>query len=192
MNMKTILEHFEYEKSRKTDINEHLEVIKQYAEKCEHVTEMGVRSVVTTWALLAANPKRMVSIDIRPCPIHEAQTLAAASGIDFNFQIADTSDTSLQIEETDLLFIDTWHIYDQLKEELRLHSPKVRKYIIMHDTTVFAETGEPYVYNECKVKINQPPKGLWPAIEEFLDINPDWCLHERYTHNNGLTILAKK
>jgi hypothetical protein len=190
--MNTILEYFEHEKNKPTDINEHLETIKQYAEKCDHVTEMGVRSVVTTWAFLAAKPKRLVSFDIKSCPIEEASRLAAEAGISFDFYIADTASPLLAIEETDLLFIDTWHIYDQLKEELKLHSSKVKKYIVLHDTTTFAYNGEGHVYTECRIKINQPPKGLWPAIEEFLSINPEWTLHERFTHNNGLTILARK
>jgi hypothetical protein len=33
--------------------------------------------------------------------------------------------------------------------------------------------------------------GLWPAIEEFLKNNPNWILHERFTNNNGLTILKR-
>ncbi len=32
-------------------------------------------------------------------------------------------------EGVDLLFIDTWHVYPQLKRELEIHSPKVRKCI---------------------------------------------------------------
>ena len=35
-------------------------------------------------------------------------------------------------------------------------------------------------------------KGLWPAIEEFLEANSNWELHERFTNNNGLTILKRK
>ena len=31
---------------------------------------------------------------------------------------------TVAIAETDLLFIDTWHVYAQLKEELRLHAGK--------------------------------------------------------------------
>ena len=34
-------------------------------------------------------------------------------------------------------------------------------------------------------------KGLWPAVEEFLIEHPEWKLKERYTHNNGLTILQR-
>jgi hypothetical protein len=34
-------------------------------------------------------------------------------------------------------------------------------------------------------------KGLWPAVEEFLVDHPEWVLKERYTNNNGLTVLER-
>ena len=34
-------------------------------------------------------------------------------------------------------------------------------------------------------------RGLWPAVEEFLENNTNWKIKERYTNNNGLTILEK-
>jgi hypothetical protein len=33
--------------------------------------------------------------------------------------------------------------------------------------------------------------GIWRAIEEFLDTHPEWVLKERFTHNNGFTIIEK-
>ena len=33
--------------------------------------------------------------------------------------------------------------------------------------------------------------GIWRAIEEFLESNPSWKLIERFTNNNGLTIIGK-
>ena len=47
-----------------SDINEHLPVLREYAEKCDTITEMGVRFVVSTYAFAIANPKKIVSIDI--------------------------------------------------------------------------------------------------------------------------------
>ena len=41
------------------------------------------------------------------------------------------------------------------------------------------------------IPIEEIQKGLWPAIDEFLISNPEWVLHERFTNNNGLTILKK-
>jgi hypothetical protein len=109
--------------------------------------------------------------------------LANENGTDFTFETADTR--NLTIEETDLLFIDTWHVYDQLKVELELHADKARKYIIFHDTTSFEYIGETITGDTIYM-------GLWPAIEEFLEENSQWELHERYTNNNGLTILKRK
>ena len=39
--------------------------------------------------------------------------------------------------------------------------------------------------------VNEILNGLWPAIEEFLVSNPEWILKERFTNNNGLTVLEK-
>ena len=70
----------------------------------------------------------------------------------------------------------------------------------MHDTTVDE------IYGECirsrnnleeessksGFTVEEVGKGLWPAIEEFLQKNTEWYIKERYTNNNGLTILARK
>jgi hypothetical protein len=192
--MQTILEQFQLRVNHPSDINEHMMALKNYASECSHITEMGVRSVVSTWAFLAANPKKLVSIDIVQCPIQMAAAAASDAGIDFKFIIADTSDPKLEIEPTDLLFIDTWHVYDQLKQEFKLHANKAKKYIILHDTTTFGQMGEPNV-SKLKIDITTgayiPFKGLWPAVEEFLTENKNWVLNKRFTHNNGLTILER-
>ena len=165
-----------------SDINEHLPTLMKYASECEHITEMGVRNIVSTFALLMGEPKRMISYDIQWAPgIESIIKEANESGIDFDFRIADTTD--LTIVETDLLFIDTLHNYNQLKRELELHSDKVRKYIIFHDTTSFEFIGESYSGGY--------EKGIWPAIEELIE-EGKWEIKERYTNNNGLTILKQK
>lgn len=189
--MHSIADYFEFHKQGPSDIHEHLETLRSYAAKCEHVTEMGVRSVVSTWAFLAAAPKKLVSIDINPVPIEYAQRIAASSGIELEFRQGDTAAPDFEIEETDLLFIDTWHIYDQLKRELQLHSHKARRFIVMHDTTTYAEVGESHTY-DCEIRPAEQRRGLWPAIEEFLDSNDDWALRERFIHNNGLTVLERR
>jgi hypothetical protein len=190
--MNKIISNYEYYTNTPSDIHEHLPTLKRYAEECNHVTEMGVRFVVSTWALLAAKPKRMVAIDIVQRPIGEVSRLAEEAGIEFQFQLGDTADENFQIEETDLLFIDTWHIYDQLKREFQLHSNKARKYIILHDTTKYGDVGEEHTYENALIKVGEQRTGLWPAIEEFIEDHPEWYIKERYTNNNGLTVLARK
>jgi len=161
-----------------SDINEHLPTLKRYAEKCEHITEMGVRWCVSSYALLAANPKRMVSYDIETHPnVAALKEAASIAGIDFNYIEADTN--KVTIEETDLLFLDTEHSYRQLKSELTLHSDKVREYIIFHDTVTFAN------YRADGLG------GLSQAIEEWSTDNPQWQLEEHFNNNNGLTVYKR-
>ena len=170
-----------------SDINEHLPTLKRYAEQCDHVTEFGVRNVVSSWALLAGQPKRMVSVDINECPITELAYEAQNSNIDFSFIQADTGSKNLNIEETDLLFIDTWHICGHLKKELALHADKARKYIIFHDTTTFGyfpESAAPHLGEDYI-------KGLIPAIDDFLKNHPEWEILEKFENNNGLTVLHR-
>jgi hypothetical protein len=170
-----------------SDINEHLPILKKYAEKCNHITEMGVRSVVSTWAFLLAKPKYLVSIDIAYHPnIELAKNLAKEENINFEFLLQDT--TTIPIINTDLLFIDTLHTYKQLKRELDLHGNKANKYIIFHDTEIFKNLDQEQYDGQPKKDLGE---GLWKAIQEFLSNNSHWSLSAHFTNNNGLTILAR-
>ena len=159
-----------------TDIHEHVSVLRDLASQVEHVTEFGVRHGVSTTAFLAAQPAVLRSYDIQDRVI--AARLAPLAGrTNFRFMIGDTK--AIDIEETDLLFIDTLHTYDQLAAELARHGMKARRWIVLHDTTTFATKGQ-----ECD------PRGLWPAVEEFL-ARGTFAIKERRTNNNGLTILER-
>jgi hypothetical protein len=170
-----------------SDINEHLPTLYKYAQQCKHITEMGVRTIVSTYALMAGAPDHLVSIDINhpddssntPGKLQEAQTVAAENNIDFQFVQGSTLEIS--IEQTDLLFIDTWHTYSQLKQELSKHHQNVNKYIILHDTYTYRNSDE-----------GGGGIGLMPAVNEFLDNNANWLVYEQFSNNNGLTILAKQ
>ena len=178
-----------------SDINEHLPVLKKYAEQCDHVTEMGVRYVVSTFALVLAKPKRLVSIDLfHPSHygdnvrLYAIQNYATQNNINFEFVLGDT--LKIEIEPTDMLFIDTLHRYGQLKAELERHVKNVKKYLVFHDTTSYENTDEGHYYQTPHLDTSKT--GLWPAIQEFLDSNTEWEIAERFINNNGLTILQKK
>lgn len=166
-----------------SDINQHLPTLKRYALGCDHITEFGVRWVVSTWGLLAGLPKKMLSYDItdeHSLPyLPNIERVAKDNKIDFTFIVSDTR--KITIEPTDLLFIDTLHIYEQLKLELQLHSSKVKKYIIMHDTATYAYSGEDGTQGV----------GLVDALDEFLENNSLWRRKEVFTNNNGLTIIER-
>jgi len=191
-----------YEKKCRTvsDINRLLPALKDYSEGCGHITELGVREVTSTWAFLAAGPDRLVCYDIIYHPnIEEAKQAASEAGIDFEFRKADVLDSA--IEETDLLFCDTFHHYYQLLSELRLHSGRVGKYIIMHDTTTYGRKNE-VLAEDCVETFRkmgkdmtgyetQEKSGLMRAIRDFLRENRHWKKEKRIFKNNGLTVLSR-
>ena len=177
-----------------SDINEHFPAIIKYGSECDTITEMGVRGIVSTWGWLACAPKKLISYDIHDPSkwggdLQSVYDTAEAYGFDFKFHIADV--LKLEIEETDLLFIDTWHAYDQLKKELELHSDKVKKYICFHDTTSY-EFRDEFKGHENTWEGESSGKGIWPSIEEFLINNKDkWVLKERFMNNNGFTVIER-
>ena len=198
-----------------SDIFEHLPTLRRYAEQCETVTELGVRGIVSTWAFLAGllqsrvqnrgpqsrvqSPEstvrslesgaRLVSVDMfhpraAGGDLDEAIGLAKAEGIGFVFLLG--NDLEIELPATDLLFIDTWHVYEQLKKELELHASKAKEFIILHDTETFGLTGE-----------TPGHRGLRPAVDEFLGgaYGTDgihWKVREHFTNCNGLTVLERR
>ncbi len=172
-----------------SDINQLLPYIKEYADKCDSVVEMGVRMVVSTYALLSSSAKKVIGYDIETQPeVAECIDIAKNAGKDFTFIEADVLKT--EIEPCDFLFIDTFHTYSQLTAELKLHGSKVKKYLGFHDTTSFEFIGEESYASIAHNAMNCG-RGLWAAIEEFLVANPEWKIALRLTFNNGLTILEK-
>jgi hypothetical protein len=195
---------FNINKMQPSDINEHLEILFEYASKCESVIELGVRGIVSSWAfakgLINNNKptKKILMNDIDDVDATDFILEVRNYGIDAKF--IKSNDLDLDIEENyDITFIDTWHVYAQLKRELEKFSKITNKYIIMHDTTVDEIYGES-LRLKCNIEkqsitsgypINEISKGLGPAWIEFLINNPEWKLKQRFYNNNGLTILEK-
>lgn len=192
-----------------SQMSEYITVLAEYAKGCDHITEMGVAIVCSTWAWLSARPKRLVSVDIdHLCPVDEVREAAKRIGVDFEFVAGDTNHgvtaelnkhcpwlnneehrgewnagkpiPYYDCEPTDLLFIDTYHHYASLAREFELHAPKARKYIILHDTVTFGRRGE-----------GDDHKGLMAAVEEFLAVNPQWVTEKEYTSAPGLYIMKR-
>ena len=198
----------EYEKRLNTpsDIYEHLATLKQYASECESVLELGVRKCVSSWALALgllnnSGKRTMYMSDINVCDTSLIETVSKQTDLKIVAKWGNNLELDLE-EDVDLTFIDTWHVYGQLKRELARFAPRTKKYIIMHDTTVDEWQGETkrniHKYDVQKqsidsgIPVEEILKGLWPAIEEFLQDNKDWVLHARWVNNNGLTILKRQ
>ena len=193
-------------KNKKSDINEHLPTLSTFSSECETIFETGVRGVVSSWALLYGlsknnfNQKRLFLNDVDSVNTESIGFVARKLGIQFDF----IQKNNLQLEtdnnfKFDLTFIDTLHVYGQLKRELKKFAPVTKKYIILHDTTIDADEGEVIrlnfnpdeIYEKTTIPMDELLKGLWPAVEEFVFKNKNWEIYKRYTNNNGLTILRR-
>lgn len=188
----TALRERTYEKLCKTpsDINEHLPTLRRLASECSHVTEMGMRGGVSTCALLAAQPKTLVSWDVdqRPVVFSDACRELCLMAGQTSFQPRVGSTLDIYIEPTDMLFIDTLHTAAQLKEELTRHvlwykfekQQRVRKYLVFHDTSTFGFVGE------------DGGPGLRAAIHWFeKNAFPLWVTVEDHLNNNGLLVMKR-
>jgi hypothetical protein len=197
-----LLNHYEYNNNTLSDINDHLPHLRRLAQDCSSVTEIGLRTMVSSWGILMglADSEQLdrsyVGIDIRhplEWSLQRAQILSEACGISFQFLLA--NDMTIDIEDTDMLFIDTLHTYCHLTYELEKFSPKVRKYIAMHDTSepwgIYDESIYSGNYSEYPPHISKTKRGLWAAVADFLQSHPEWILKERYFNNHGFTVLER-
>jgi hypothetical protein len=146
----------------------------------------------------SSSNKRLFLNDIDVCDITEL--LCATKSLPIQIQFEWKNNLELDLSENfDLTFIDTWHVYGQLKRELQKFAPITNKYIIMHDTTVDEWQGETIRLGMnardqsmfSGFPLEEINKGLWFAVQEFLNSNTNWVVHERFTNNNGLTILRR-
>ena len=177
-----------------SDMKGHMSILFRLALESEHVTEFGTRTGVSTSAFMAARPEVLSCYDIsRTSEINEIE---ASSG-PTQFRFFEQNTLECTIEPTDVLLVDTLHVYDQVKTELELHAQKVRKYIIFHDTVLCGlrwmhewDGDQPIIWNEngepCTVK------GIRPAIYEFLKTHHEWYIVDERLFCNGLMIIGRK
>lgn len=203
--MQTILSKYKLHCESAGDINEHLPTLAHYASECESVIELGVRGCVSSWAfckglLENGKPRKKIFLnDISPCNIDQLLQVCPTANIDATYEWINDLLVDTSSMETDITFIDTWHVYAQLKRELEKYSQITKKYIIMHDTEVDGTLGETIRVGwnaqeqsrQTGFPVEEITRGLMPAVAEFLETHEEWVLHEHYQNNNGLTILKR-
>lgn len=178
----TLEEEYKILCDRHSDINDALPALRHYASLCRTVTEFGIRDGVSTVALLAAQPERLISYDIG-LNIPRLEHLYILRGrTKFSYHMGDTR--FIDIEPTDMLFIDTLHTYGQLSWELFRHAGKVIRFLVFHDTSGFRFQDE--------VETATEKKGLWPAIEEMMARERCWEIVFELQSGFGLTVLQRK
>ena len=184
------------------DIGEHLKHLRRLAGESEIVVELGTRGMVSTLGLLmglqenSKSVKKYLGVDLSypdKTILNQIHRFARSARVDFQFILA--NDLEIDPVECDLLFIDTLHTYRQLTLELEKFSPKVKKYIAMHDTDEpWGWEDEPNftdVTNNYPDWINPTKRGLFEAVEDFLARHPEWVKQEQHTNCHGFTVLKR-
>ena len=191
------------------NMNEHFPMLSKYAEECSHVTELGSGELTSCWALLnglkhsrLSSKKELVCVDIAPANenFDKVAMLAQEGGIKMKFVRGNSLDVKLR--KTDMLLIDTFHAYPQLKKELARHESSVEKYIVVLNTVVDGELSELvrmfYLYDidqicgDMRCTHADICKGLRPAIDEFIsDSGRGWEIVEDCANNNGMIVMRR-
>ena len=170
----------------------------------KHVTEIGVRNVIASYAFAKAAMGRndvlvyrAHDLEMRPANRAMDRLMDQCPAIDYKFNAGD--DLIVPVEETNFSFLDTWHTHRQLAAELKLLSGKARKLFGFHDTISFATVDEgleghganrPEDKTLCAGQ-DRAKVGLKVAIDEFLDSHDEWQVLEDRRFNNGVMILER-
>jgi hypothetical protein len=174
-----------------SSINEHLPVLRHYASQCAVVAELGVDIGQSTTAFLMAQPRSVISVDLHQTPeLDELARMGKGYGLTTNWfttlvgvtawEFWQTDSRQCTLPRVDLLLIDSAHYYEQTKQELERHAPKVNQWILLHDTVSYGLNGE-----GGKV-------GIMQAITEFLAEHGEWSEREHLNNNNGLMVLERR
>ena len=188
------------------NVEKHMPILFALASGFANITELGVHSVHSSWALAraasdgATRGERVTyrAVDIaRDGRVTELEAaLLQCPGVTFSFTEAD--DLLIDVWESNFLFLDTWHTYKQLTRELERWPQKVTHYIALHDTVLFADRDE----SEAQASRRKEElfsglparEGLRAAVNEFLqtDEGANWHIFEHYTNQNGVMVLERK
>jgi len=150
----------------------HEEIRRCLSDGCESYTELGVNQGATLAAAVLHGAKTVMGYDISLVNYWPAAPLFSKyvghSGTELGVFAANSLEISL--DPVDVLYIDTVHNFKQLSAELNLHSNKVNRYIICHDTN--------------------SSMGLRQAIKQFLTLSK-WRKVNDCREGTGFTTLAR-
>lgn len=162
------------------------------ASKAMRILELGVRDGSTTLPLLMAavkNGGELTSVDINETTFKPQEKwrshwkFVKMNALEFLKQQKPT-------KPYDLIFIDDWHAYEHVRDELaeidRLVSP--RSIVLLHDL-MYGNT-PPCYHSDLTQQTGQWANGgPYRAVAE---LNPQFWEFATLPYNNGLTILRKK
>lgn len=178
------------------DLEKHFPKLRELATGCQRITEFtkrrestvalaaGLYSVAnhTTTTIDPQNPERKTykftsyNLESNDSAVGEIGKLSVNV---FDFELHSVESPAVaEITETDLLFIDSQHTYERLRDELKKFAPRVSRYIVLHDTALHGFHGE------------DGGAGLLQALKEFMRDDPKWSIVYHTQDQYGLTVLS--
>lgn len=163
------------------DYCKHHDAIKKciLEEDCISYKELGTHQGATAAAACLANPKILqsielidISFDLFDVNEHLFNSFCIQNDIIILKNKIDSSNPISAKNNVDLLLVDSVHTPNHLEKELKIHSSKIQKFMIFHDTAV----------NNFR---------LFKVLENFIKINLCWNIIEHYTNNYGYTVLKR-
>lgn len=180
---------FHWCQSRKRDLDQHADKIRDLASQVSRVTAIVKRREWDVF-LLAGRPDHYHSyqteLDALPAIVAdvvqrtETNPRARRRVKTYSRTGITGSDQVTAIEPTDLLVIDGVHHADHLYKELTKFAPAVSRWILLRGTAMAGEISE-----------DQTGPGLLPAMRRYMREHPEWSVIYHTATQFGLTLLSK-
>lgn len=164
--------------------NKQIYTLLRFACRCHHVSALTMNTYDS--AIVFLSSKIPVSRIYNITDIADSVTaMFAELSKDLDFKILKASD---EIEQTELLYIDTPAEGNFRASELIKHANKVTKYIILPNTVKNGLSPSPTI----KLADGQTPIGLNFGINHFLQNYDDWFIMEHDDVDPGMTVLVNR
>lgn len=141
---------------------------------CASYTEFGVNQGTTLAIAFLEKTPKIRAYDHKLLAYGKAAHHFEAHAKEFNldFAISEADTLKCTIEPCDLLYIDTYHVYEHLTKELLRHGDRPQKYMVFHDTQA----------NGAQLK---------KAVKEFVTRNKQWKIITDCDINVGFMTISR-
>lgn len=181
-NAKTLKEFYSQIRTQQEEYHKphycaHHDFIQKYMSECDSYKELGLHQGASAAAALLGGAKEVHLIDHTlekyNWEKHLFEKFAEENDVNLNVYEMSSIDEQCGVP-TDMLMIDSWHEWDWTIQELELHAPVTKKYIVLHDTSIVAGK----------------PSDIGPGMREWCKHN-DWEVLEEETKNVGSMIVKR-
>lgn len=169
--------------AQESDFHEHVGTLRELAAQCRSAAELSLWLKTADAAIAAGLPADGTFTSVCRGAKPQWAKLAGWMGERFKGVVAEPA--AAGVPPVDLLFLDTDHTAEALYPLLERHHGSVAKYIVVHCTETFGETGD-----QADGK-GQAKPGVLHALRTFCHRHPEWVVKRRDRNNHGLMVLSK-